>query len=135
MSDDPARKCVQWTTVEDQKNKYISQQKQGYALTILGCCYLFGAFASSKTIRPVNTMALIVAGVIAMGVGIPLARRGDDSQVFEPHTQNLLTTGWASIIVPVIFYMLHVADSVYTKRTWYASKAPYNDDALQIGEI
>ena len=62
-------------------------------------------------------MALIVAGVIAMGVGIPLARRGDDSQVFEPHTQNLLTTGWASIIVPVIFYMLHVADSVYKKRT------------------
>ena len=131
---DSSKKCTQWATADEQRKKYVSQQKQGYALAILGGCYLFGAFASSRTIRPTNTMALIIASAVAMGTGIPLARRNDDSQAFDTQTQNLLTTGWISIVVPLVFAKIFIPNIVMvSNRT--AKVRPLPDGAVDRGDV
>ena len=123
---DSSLTCVQWTTADDQKRKYVSQQTQGLFIAIFGGMYLIGALGSFKKVTLVDTMSLAIAGAIAMGTGVTLVNQKNDATVYGAKTQNLLTTGWASVLVPAIFSLHSVVKEVYKSRI-NTSKFAYNE--------
>lgn len=122
---DPSLKCVQWATDKDQKQKYSSQQTQGIFISLIGATYILAPLFFYKKDNLIAAISMAVAGAIAMGTGVPIANQRDDSKAFDAKTQNLLTTGWASIIVPFLFFIYYVMGDEY--KRWRAPKVAYND--------